>query len=128
MLFAVQIIRGVLYESFMHPLTSLPSLPPASAQSRQKAVRKLLLRTTVAGEERVPQANALGHALNLDLLTVLDAHELRSSSDVLPSSRLGMTWRPNDEEPKSQYHQWALSTASHSSTLGRPQDSVIDDL
>lgn len=93
MLFAAQIIRGVQYESFMHPLISLPSLPPASAQSRQKAARKLLLRTTVAGEERVHKL-MLSVMLSISICSAsLTRTNLRSSNDGLPSSRLGATWR-----------------------------------
>ncbi len=60
--------------------------------------RKLLLTTTAAGEERVRDANALGHALNLDLLSVLNAHEIEVFERCL--AKLA-TWRPNDEKPKS---------------------------
>ena len=38
--------------------------------------RKILLAPTAAGRDRVRKANALGDALNLDLLRMLDAREI----------------------------------------------------
>lgn len=40
--------------------------------------RQFLVTTTPNGEERVQQANTLGDALNLDLLSVLDRNELET--------------------------------------------------
>jgi MarR family transcriptional regulator, temperature-dependent positive regulator of motility len=57
--------------------------------------RQLLLTPTPAGKERVRKANALGDALNLDLLSVLDAREIKVFNQCL--AKLA-TWRPKEED------------------------------
>jgi DNA-binding MarR family transcriptional regulator len=57
--------------------------------------RQLLLAPTPAGKERVRKANALGDALNLDLLSVLDVHEIEVFDQCL--AKLAK-WRPKEEE------------------------------
>lgn len=54
--------------------------------------RQFLLTTTPEGEERVREANVLGDALNLDLLSVLDQHELETLERCL--QKLSQ-WKPN---------------------------------
>lgn len=54
--------------------------------------RQFLLTTTPEGEERVRQANVLGDALNLDLLSVLDRNELETLERCL--HKLAQ-WKPN---------------------------------
>ena len=58
--------------------------------------RQLLLAATAAGQQRVRKANALGDALNLDLLSVLDEQEIEIFDRCL--AKLA-TWRPKEERP-----------------------------
>jgi MarR family transcriptional regulator, temperature-dependent positive regulator of motility len=56
--------------------------------------RQVLLATTPAGEQRVRKANALGDALNLELLSVLDKNEI----EVLDRCLVKLAaWRPKEE-------------------------------
>lgn len=57
--------------------------------------RQVLLAPTPAGRERVRKANALGDAMNLDLLRVLDAREIKVFNQCL--AKLA-TWRPKEED------------------------------
>jgi DNA-binding MarR family transcriptional regulator len=56
--------------------------------------RQVLLATTPAGEQCVRKANALGDALNLELLSVLDKHEIEVFDRCL--AKLAK-WRPKEE-------------------------------
>jgi MarR family transcriptional regulator, temperature-dependent positive regulator of motility len=61
--------------------------------------RQLLLAATTAGKERVRKANALGDALNLDLLNVLNAREIEIFDRCLVKLA---TWRPKDDGTKQR--------------------------
>ena len=58
-----------------------------------KDARQILLVATAAGRQRVRKANALGDALNLDLLHMLDDHEIKVFEQCL--AKLAK-WRPNN--------------------------------
>jgi MarR family transcriptional regulator, temperature-dependent positive regulator of motility len=57
--------------------------------------RQILLATTPTGEQRVRKANALGDALNLELLSVLDKHEIEVFDRCL--AKLAK-WRPKEAQ------------------------------
>jgi DNA-binding MarR family transcriptional regulator len=60
--------------------------------------RQFLLVATPAGKRRVREANLLGDALNLDLLSVLDQREIVILEQCL--AKLA-AWRPKEEEKTS---------------------------
>ena len=60
--------------------------------------RQVLLEATPVGSQLVRAANALGDDLNLDLLHVLDAHEIDVFDQCL--AKLA-TWRPKNEDARA---------------------------